>query len=205
MWTQPMLMTERPDPFDDNDYLFEPLVDGHRLLLIMNEGKVRLLTRHGYDITRQYPELHNVPLRRPADVVLDGEVAYLDPVTGKADFGKLQERFRMKKVPKIREAKAAIPVVYFVFDILHYSGIDVRSKPLLTRKRLLKAILEDNAYMKKMNYVERDGIGMYKAAENFGLEGIAGKNKTSFYTEGRSKDWLKIAVKQASSSKNCVR
>ncbi|MCR2806455.1 ATP-dependent DNA ligase [Paenibacillus soyae] len=195
MWTQPMLFMERPDPFDDNDFLFEPLVDGHRLLLIMDAGKVRLLTRHGYDITRQYPELHNVPLRRPADVVLDGEVAFLDPVTGKADFGKLQERFRMKKIPDIRDAKSSMPVVYFVFDILHYNGVDVRSKPLLTRKRLLKAVLEDNAYMKKMNYVERNGTGLYKAAETFGLEGIAGKNKASFYKEGRSEDWLKIAVK----------
>ncbi|MEK3883554.1 hypothetical protein [Paenibacillus sp. PL2-23] len=195
MWTQPMLLTERLDPFDDDEYLFEPLVDGQRLLLKMDAGKVRLLSRHGYDITRQYPELHNVPLRKPADVVLDGEVACLDPVTGKADFGMLQERFRMKKTPRIREAKAAMPVVYFVFDILHFNGVDLRRKPLLTRKRLLEAVLEDNPFIRKMTYIERDGVELFKAAERFGLEGIAGKSKTSLYKEGRSGEWLKIAVK----------
>lgn len=195
MFLQPMLMTERQGPFNDNDYLFEPLIDGHRLILRMTNGKVRLLTRHGNDVTRQYPELHNVPLRRPADVVLDGEVAYLDPVTGKADFDKLQQRYRMKKTPSIREAKATMPVIYFIFDILYFNGLDVRDKPLLTRKRLLKAWLEDNAYFKKMGYVEGEGVAFYKAAKQFGLKGIAGKYKASRYTEGASEGWLKIAAK----------
>ncbi|RIX53999.1 hypothetical protein D3P08_07030 [Paenibacillus nanensis] len=195
MFIQPMLMTERPDPFNDNDYLFEPLIDGHRLQLTMTAGKVRLLSRHGYDVTRQYPELHNVPLRRPADVVLDGEVAFLDPLTGQADFDRLQQRYRMTKTPRIRDAKTAMPVVYFIFDILHYNGLDVRDKPLYTRKRLLKALLEDNAHFKQMGYVEGSGIAFYNAAKQFGLEGIAGKRKESRYSEGRSEGWVKIPAK----------
>lgn len=194
MFIQPMLMTERAEPFEDNYYWFEPLVDGQRLQLHMTRGKACLLTRHGNDITGQYPELHNVPLRKPADVVLDGEVACLDPVTGRADFARLQERFRMKGAPRIREARRTMPVVYFVFDLLMYNNLDLRSLPLISRRSLLGTLLEDNDHYVKMRHWERDGIAMYEAAGKLGLEGIAGKHKYSRYTEGRSDSWLRIGL-----------
>src|SRR4029453_7125615 len=137
MFMKPMLMTRHEKPFDDEDYIFEPIIDGHRLQLSFIASKARLYTRHSNEVTRQYPELHNVPLRQPADVVLDGEVAYVNPETGTIEFDTLQERYRLKKEPRIRDARRIYPVKFFVFDILYYNGVDLRETPLLERKKLL--------------------------------------------------------------------
>jgi len=192
MFVEPMLLTEYEKPFDDDDFIFEPLLDGHRLQLSFVGNKAALYTRHFNEVTRQYPELHNVPLREPADVLLDGEVTYVNPFTGAIEFESLQERYRLKKEPSIREAKRTMPVQFFVFDILYYNGLDLRQTPLLERKRLLEYILEDNAYFKKMLYVEREGAAIFDLVRRSDLEGIACKRKDSIYAEGRRESWLKV-------------
>lgn len=192
MFVEPMLLTEYEKPFDDDDFIFEPLLDGHRLQLSFMGSKAALYTRHFNEVTRQYPELHNVPLREPADVLLDGEVTYVNPFTGAIEFESLQERYRLKKEPSIREAKRTKPVQFFVFDILYYNGLDLRQKPLLERKRLLEYILEDNAYFKKMLYVEREGAAIFDLVRRSDLEGIVCKRKDSTYAEGRQESWLKV-------------
>lgn len=192
MFIKPMLAMEREEPFDDNRYMFEPLINGQRLQLVMKGGKTSLLTRHGYDVTRQYPELHNVPLRRPADVVLDGEIACMEPETGKPDFNLLQQRYRMKGSLRIREAMSLIPMRYFVFDMLFYNGIDLREFPLYIRKRMLQAMLEDNGYFRQMAFEIGNGIGLFGIAVSLGMEGVIGKARRSKYTEGKSGDWIII-------------
>ncbi|MHA6483573.1 ATP-dependent DNA ligase [Paenibacillus sp. strain BS8-2] len=192
MFMKPMLATESDQPFDDERYIFEPMIDGQRLQLVMERGKVSLLTRHGNDVTRQYPELHGVPLRRPADVVLDGELAYVEPETGRTDFAALQQRFRMKGHLRIREAMSTLPLQYFVFDILYYDGIDLRNYPLFARKRMLQAILQNNNYYKRMAFRSGRGVDLFVKTESLGLEGVMGKAKASRYVEGASPDWIKI-------------
>jgi DNA ligase-1 len=189
----PMLAAaQRERPFDDSDYIFEPMINGHRLLLTFRDGKPQLLTRHRNDVTRQYPELHNVPVREPVDIVLDGEVACLDPVTGSAQFQTLMERYRLKREPSIRDARKLCPVRYFVFDLLYYNGMDLRNAPLWLRKRLLDALLEDNAYFVKMRFADSEGTGLFEEIQRFGLEGMIGKRKASLYTAGKSDSWLQI-------------
>jgi DNA ligase-1 len=197
LFMKPMLMTERDKPFDDPNYIFEPMIDGHRLQLSIMASKVKLYTKHFNEITRLYPELHNVPLRQPADVILDGEVAYVNPISGAVEFDTLQERFRLKKEPQIREAKRSNPVVFFVFDILYYNGIDLRKTPLLVRKKLLQVVLEDNSFYKKMLFVENEGIALFDLVKRSELEGVACKRKDSLYAEGRGNSWIKIMHKEA--------
>jgi ATP-dependent DNA ligase len=194
MLMKPMLFAERAEPFDDGRYLYEPLIDGHRLLLTVEGGRTRLLSRHGYDVTRQYPELHRVPLRKPVDAVLDGEVAYVNPATGRAEFDTLQRRYRMTRFSQILDGKKEFPVTYFVFDMLRYNNIDLRDKPLAFRKMLLRRILDDNAHFKVLGYAEREGRKMCRLAERAGLEGIACKRKDSRYEEGPGDGWLKIPL-----------
>jgi DNA ligase-1 len=192
MFLKPMLATEREKPFDDERYLFEPLVQGQRLQLAMTGGKVKLLSRHGYDVTSQYPELHNVPLREPADVILDGKIAFVHPETGRTDVNVLQQRYRMKGSLRIREARASMPLRYFVFDILHYNGIDLREYPLQTRKRMLLALLENNDHYNGMVFARGSGITMFGQAKKLGLQGVIGKTLRGAYTEGISEDWIKV-------------
>ncbi|KIL36234.1 ATP-dependent DNA ligase, partial [Cohnella kolymensis] len=97
MFLPPMLLEKVEKPFDDDNYIFEPKIDGHRLILSVQNGEVRLFTRHNNDVTRQYPELHAVPIDDHSDTVLDGEVACINPETGSIDFEMVMERFQMKK------------------------------------------------------------------------------------------------------------
>lgn len=192
MLEEPMLPFKREAPFDSKEHLFEPKIAGQRLRLVMKDGVTTLLSRHGYDLTMQYPELLRVPLVLPADVVIDGEVACLDPDTGREDKDKLQSRYRMTRRPNIREAAKQNPVTYFAFDLISLNGADLRSWPLLERKKALHDVLEENNYFKHMRYVEQEGVKLYRLAGLLGLEGIMCKQKQSLYREGRSQDWLAV-------------
>jgi len=192
MFIAPMLAEKREKPFDDDRYIFEPKIDGHRLILSMQNGVVRLYTRHGNEVTRQYPELHNVPIEDGSDVVLDGEVAYMDPETGAIEFEGIMERFRLKKPLSIREASIKRPVHYFVFDIMRYKGENVRSWPLTERKALLNEVLEDNRYYSRTLAVDGAGTALFEAILGKELEGIVAKRKDSPYVSRRDPNWLKI-------------
>lgn len=187
-----MLMERHEQPFRDEQFIFEPMIDGQRLLLSFMDSKARLYTKHHNEVTRQYPELLKVPLVSPADVVLDGEVAYVNPITGKVELETLLERYRMKKLPRIREGVTQLPLRYFVFDVLYYNGIDMRKRPLIERKRLLYELIVNNEYFRKMPYIEEEGDKMFEVIKQLNLEGMAGKRKDSMYTEGHNDDWLKI-------------
>ncbi len=189
----PMLAAaQRERPFDDSAFLFEPSIDGHRLLLEFRGGKPKLFTRHRNDVTRQYPELHNVPVREPVDVVLDGEVACVDPATGTVQFQWLMDRYRLRREPSIRDAKKLFPVRYFVFDLLFYNGMDLRKAPLWLRKRLLDALLENNDFFVKIHFADGTGTNLFQEIQQLGLEGMVGKRKDSPYTAGKSESWLQV-------------
>lgn len=193
MFMKPMQMTRHSKPFNDAQYVYEPIIDGHRLLLSFIRNQARLYTKHNNDVTKQYPELLRIPVKQPVDVVFDGEVAYVNPTTGIVEFKTLIERYRMKKEPKIREGAALLPVRYFVFDILYYDGIDMRQRPLMERKQLLDEVIDPNSYIQKMPFIEEEGYSLFKLIQKMRLEGVACKRKDSLYSEGRSEHWLKVA------------
>ncbi|MGG1600355.1 ATP-dependent DNA ligase, partial [Paenibacillus naphthalenovorans] len=64
MFISPMLLATAPEAFSHEDYVFEPKIDGHRLILSRTGGQTRLYTRHNNDCTRQYPELNDLALDR---------------------------------------------------------------------------------------------------------------------------------------------
>ncbi|KRE35636.1 ATP-dependent DNA ligase [Paenibacillus sp. Soil522] len=191
MFIEPMLLEKREAPFDDGRYVFEPKIDGHRLILSFIDGQVRLYTRHKTEVTQQYPELHHVPVEPGCHVILDGEVASMDD-SGWIDFEAIMERFKLKKTAKIREATVTKPVHYYVFDVLHYNGIDMRNRPLTERKALLLQILTANAFYSPVLSVEGTGIALFDTIKERHLEGIVAKRKDSVYVSRRSDRWLKI-------------
>ncbi len=128
MFISPMLLQTAPGPFSHSNFIFEPKIDGHRLIYSQQEGMVRLYTRHNNDCTRQYPELH---LPFADDVILDGEVACVDPATGVSEFEAVTRRFQARRADKIKKLTTTLPAYYGIFDILMYKGQDLRGLPLL--------------------------------------------------------------------------
>jgi DNA ligase 1 len=190
MFISPMLLQTAPGPFSHNDYIFEPKIDGHRLIYSQESGKIRLYTRHDNDCTQQYPELH-FPFTD--DVILDGEVACVDPTTGVSDFESVMSRFQTRRADKVVQLTGTLPVYYTIFDILMYKGKDLRGLPLMSRKEILAGLTLPPNSFGIVPYVEGAGEALFRQIETMGMEGVVGKHKNSVYETGcRSHAWQKV-------------
>lgn len=190
MFIEPMLLYSCEKPFSDRAYIFEPKIDGHRLILSKTVKGVRLYTRHHNDCTQQYPELWDVPVDN--DVVLDGEVCCADPVTGNISFEMVMERFQLKNKTKIQAYRNQSPVSYVVWDILFHKGRDLRKLPLVKRRSILDSVLLPNAQFSLVPQIEGRGEDLYKSIVERSMEGIVAKRKSSTYVSRRSHDWIKV-------------
>jgi ATP-dependent DNA ligase len=71
------------------DWLHEVKYDGYRMMLIREHGRVRLISRGGYDWARRFPLIVTAALKlRQEYFVLDGETVVLGP-DGVPDFAAL--------------------------------------------------------------------------------------------------------------------
>ncbi|MGG3504773.1 ATP-dependent DNA ligase [Paenibacillus lautus] len=189
MFISPMLLETASGPFSHDNYIFEPKIDGHRLLFSQEGGRIRLYTRHETDCTQQYPELLT-PF--DDDILLDGEVACTDPETGLVDFENVMTRFQAKKEQRIRQLMGISPVTYVVFDILRYKGQDLRKLPLMRRKEILSSITMPNPHFGAVPFVEGAGEALFEQMEAQELEGMVGKKISSIYESRRSPNWQKV-------------
>lgn len=189
MFINPMLLKTAPGPFSHSDYIFEPKVDGHRLIYSQQSGNVRLYTRHNNDCTRQYPELL---LPFDSDIILDGEVACTDPETGLNDFEAVMSRFSTRQQSKVQQLTKTLPATFAIFDILQYKGHDLRQLPLMERKAILQALQLPSSSFGLVPHIEGAGEALYEQIESMGMEGVVGKRKDSQYISRRSSNWLKI-------------
>lgn len=189
MFISPMLLETAHCPFSHSNYIFEPKIDGHRLIFSQQGGNIRLYTRHETDCTRQYPELLHL---FDDDIILDGEVACTDPETGSIDFEMVMNRFQAKKSDKIQRLITTQPVTFVVFDVLQYKGQDLRKMPLMKRKEILSGIQMPNKHFGMIPFVEAAGEALFSQMEAQELEGMVGKKQNSIYESRRSASWQKV-------------
>ncbi len=85
-------------------------------------------------------------------------------------------------------------ITYFVFDVLHQDGYDLRGVVLTERKRLLRALLgTPDPVLRYSVDVEGEGAEFFKQACKLQLEGCVSKRADSVYREGvRTRDWVKV-------------
>jgi bifunctional non-homologous end joining protein LigD len=189
----PMLASLAGAPFSDERWLFEPKLDGFRTIAFINDGKVRLRSRRGLDITDNYPSLTGSLKQQPvSQLVLDGEIIALDS-RGRLCFQCLQGY--LKSMNKIKTGPVEPPsaIIYYVFDILYLDGYNLKGAPLRERQQLLYSVLATGGDVRLVEHFATDGPTVYRAAIENGLEGIIAKRRDSLYEAGkRSRDWLKI-------------
>jgi len=114
--------------------------------------------------------------------LLDGEIAVAD-AEGHTDFGALQGA--------LSEGSGGFG--YYIFDLLHLDGEDLRARPLIERKEKLKSLLEGiRAPLLYSSHIESDGDLIFARACDLKLEGIISKKKNDRYRSGRTQSWLKI-------------
>ena len=103
---------------------------------------------------------------------------------GRPKFGELVRRSRLCKSISITAASRSRPAVIFAFDLLELSGWDLRRQPLLERKALLNKTLKAANRIRYVEYVD-DGLRLFAAAEEAGLEGIVAKKAEAPYGVAR--------------------
>jgi len=178
---KPMLATLIDSPFDDADWIFEKKWDGFRIIARITYGAVTLFSRGGKDVTKVYPQIGKALEKIRRTAILDGELVALDK-KGRSSFQLLQNA--QKTTTRLR---------YCVFDLLYLDDEDLRSHPLIERKRLLKTILPKESALKYSGHIRKEGKRFFQKAERSGLEGIIAKRARGFYYSGkRTREWLKI-------------
>ena len=137
----PMLAEERALPFDSDDWIFELKHDGFRMLAARDGDHIEMWWRSGAPVGAAFPEVARALLALPDErFVLDGELVVFD-VTGRPDLSIMQTRAPMTHPLKIGVCSRRFPATFCAFDLLSYGGVDLRSRPLATRKVLLESVV----------------------------------------------------------------
>lgn len=176
------------------DWLFEIKWDGVRAICFIENGRVRLVSRNGAVMDRQYPELSVLPHQVEAEsAILDGEIVALD-AAGRPSFARLQSRITAADPNAIAHMARSHPVALYVFDLLYLDGKDLRSQPLIERKRLLRSVLKPTGTIRLSEHFTGNAGDLLEAVRENGLEGVVAKRARSRYESKRSPDWLKIKI-----------
>jgi DNA ligase D-like protein (predicted ligase)/DNA ligase D-like protein (predicted polymerase)/DNA ligase D-like protein (predicted 3'-phosphoesterase) len=176
----PMLATEGSvENFRAGQWAFEGKWDGYRLLVDADHGTVRLRSRRGRDVTKEYPQLRVVAADL-ADhhVVLDGEFVALDE-SGVPSFSQMQNRVRATRIE------------YWAFDLLYLDGRSLLRARYRDRRRLLETLASGQNLIVP-DLLPGDGAEALEYSQKQGWEGVVAKKRDSTYQPGRrSTSWIK--------------
>src|SRR2546430_3348632 len=189
---RPMQAASAEAPFSSAEYLFEVKWDGLRCILFRDSnGDVRLKDRGLNDLTVELPEVAAAAKRVPPGSVIDGELVATD-ADGRPDYPRLRQR--LTGGARMRDE---IPTAYLAFDALYLEGRPLLRQPVIRRRARLAKAVETGGHMFVPDHIEEDGVELFEACPQRGLEGRVGKHRQSPYVPGqRSPFWLKVkAVK----------
>jgi DNA ligase D-like protein (predicted ligase) len=193
-WIEPELATLTHERFSDPAWIFERKLDGERCLAFAGPAAVRLMSRSQREITSTFPEVARaLTAQRDGGLVLDGEVVAFDGAQTR--FAQLQQRLGVANPGE--SLLRAVPVYYYLFDVLYAGGRDTRHLPLRERKELLEGALRFRGRLRYTEHRERDGEAFWEQACRDGWEGLIAKRADAPYRSGRSRDWLKFKCENA--------
>src|SRR5690606_29787500 len=177
---RPLLATSSGKAPAGAEWLHEIKFDGYRILAILNDGKVTLLSRNGKNWTGRFPEIAKTLRDFESDsVIMDGEVTALAD-DGTANFSALQAALANEQTSGL---------VYHAFDLIYLNGFDLADLPLVERKAVLHSLLNvagltNNTRLRYSDHVLGKGPGFFAEACKLGLEGIISKRADSAYRAG---------------------
>ena len=179
----PQLALQTTTPPATSGWLHELKLDGYRIQARKSGPQVQLLTRTGLDWTHRMKTIATQVSILPCEsAILDGEVVVLDD-KGNTSFADLQAAF---------QEGAKKPLTYFVFDLLHLNGHNLRNLSLIERKATLAALLANSHdHIRLSEHIESNGPAVFKSACELDAEGIISKRAAGAYISGRTGDWLK--------------
>jgi bifunctional non-homologous end joining protein LigD len=160
-------------------WAFEGKWDGYRLLVDADHGAVRLRSRSGRDVGKEYPQFRSLEADL-ADhhVVLDGEAVVLDK-SGVPRFNEMQNRGRGTRVE------------FWAFDLLYLDGRSLLRAKYQDRRKLLETLASASNLIVP-DLLPGDGDDALEHSRKHGWEGVVAKKRDSSYQPGRrSASWIK--------------
>jgi bifunctional non-homologous end joining protein LigD len=186
---KPMMATLTGElPGDQDRYGWEHKWDGVRAIAYLAGGEVRLVSRNDKDMTASYPELRALGGFVAEPMVLDGEIVAVRD--GRPDFGALQTRMHVRQ--PAQRLLAAVPVSYYVFDLLHHGGRSLLGEPYTARRDRLATLALDTEPVRTPPWYQGSAPEVMAASVERGLEGVVGKPLTSRYYPGKRREWIKV-------------
>ena len=191
----------------------EPKYDGVRTQIHFQRAenrkqktdKVRAFSRNLENTTLMYPELNVIAKQINAEeVILDSEAIGYDVKTDR--LIPFQETMTRKRKHDIEHVSSAIPLRFFVFDILYKNGKDLMGEPLSKRRKILEeTITKGDILIVSPNIVTSDVDELRKYHDEQikkGLEGAVVKKWESPYEPGRKGfHWVKFKEEEGKTGK----
>jgi bifunctional non-homologous end joining protein LigD len=147
----PAQLVRIPEPFDDPGYIFELKMDGFRALAEISDGQVGLVSRRGNTYKTFSSLCASICAEVHREAILNGEIVCLD-TDGRPQFYEL-----------LRRRGRQSPAVFYVFDLLGLDGQDLRARPVIERKRLLREIVpQESSALLYASYVDGQGYEFYR-------------------------------------------
>jgi ATP-dependent DNA ligase len=170
-------------------YIAEEKFDGERIVAIKNGDNINLVNRRGASKENIYIEITESLKKFDFDFVIDGEI-----VAEKGVFNDLQRRALLRDVEEIKKRAVEIPTKFMAFDIISLKGEDLKSKPLLDRKKILSDNIKDNDRVVACEWISgEDNIkDLWEKIREENKEGIILKIKNSIYQNKRTNAWVKL-------------
>jgi DNA ligase D-like protein (predicted ligase) len=184
---EPMQCRPVPRLPEGDEWLYEIKQDGYRAMGLVDGGTALLYSMSGLSYSDEFkPLVFALKTLPTGNLVLDGEIVALDE-HGKASFQLLQNRRTSRR-----------PIIYYVFDVLHWRGKDTLNLPLGERKLMLNEIARHFADPIRLNPAFETALRpLVEQVKSLKLEGIVAKRTDSIYLPGRESDaWQKHRFNQ---------
>jgi len=179
---------------DIRDWFVEWKWDGIRAQVVRRSGECWIWSRGEELITQRFPEVTAAATHLPE--VVDGEI--LAFAEGRPlPFSALQQRIGRQR--QLAQIMRAVPVAFIVYDLLERGGTDLRSSPLVERRRMLEDIVAGTGVVRLSEEVVSDTwttLGALRGESRArGVEGFMLKRRSSAYGVGRRRgDWWKWKI-----------
>ncbi len=186
----PMLAGGMGVPPHPENYQLEPKLDGQRVVVTVEDGRVTLTNRRGGEITA-YPEISGLAgALAGRAAVLDGEVVTFD-AEGRTSFQRLQRRMHVTHPSS--HLVSECPVVFVAFDVLWLDGESMVGRPQRERRTVLDGLALAGPSWQCAPVLNASPAEALEACRTLGLEGFMAKRRDAAYQPGRrSSAWWKV-------------
>jgi DNA ligase D-like protein (predicted ligase) len=166
---------------------YEVKLDGYRAIAVRTKTGVELWSRNKKDFSRRFSKVARALEALPADTVLDGEIVAVND-DGQPSFSSLQNF-----------ADGGAAILFYAFDAPVLAGADLRSKPLATRREMLRELISKLPDTIRFSETfDASPSELLSAVRSKGLEGVVAKRHDSSYKPGdRSGAWVKVRANRS--------